>query len=176
MNRRALLRGLAPLAAGAVAGCLGGGRDGGGTDDGDAGGSPTDPPEPSPTDTPSPDGTTGGSRLVDRSFAVLEEGCGSDSEVADATRDGSRVTVTGTITGSDSCHTGRLAGATYAGSDGRLRVSVETYVPPSTATMVCAECLVDIDYEATFTFEGGVPGEIVIVHDGETVATVPLPA
>jgi hypothetical protein len=176
VNRRALLRGLAPLAAGAVAGCLGDGRDGGGTDDGDAGGSPTDAPEPSPTDTPSPDGATGGSRLVDRSFAVLEEGCGSGRESADATRDGSRVIVTGTITGSDGCHTARLAGATYARIDGRLRVEVETYVPSSTATMACAACLVDIDYEATFTFEGGAPGEVVIVHDGETVATVSLPA
>lgn len=181
MDRRTLLRGAVPLLAGAVAGCLGGSDDGSGGDDGDGnggdGGSPTDPSpasDPSPTATPSQTDAPGEWRLVDRSFRVQDAGCGTDRDEATATADGSRVTVSGTITGSDTCHMARLAGVTCEGSGGRLRVEVASYLPESTETKFCAECLTKIDYEATFTFEGGRPGTVVVVHDGTDVASIPI--
>lgn len=173
MNRRALLRSGGLLAAGALAGCLGAG-----TGDGDETTDRSPTPDPSPTATPDPSptptGTAGGSRLVDRSFEVRNADCGTDRDAAAASADGDRVTVTGTITGSDTCHTARLADAAYDADGGRLRVAVESYLPESTATLACAECLVEIDYRATFAFEGGRPATVAVVHDGKEVASVSL--
>jgi len=191
MDRRALLCGGVSLVVGALAGCLGRGGEGSGGEgsggengtDGDAPPNSPDPsatpgqsptPDSSPTATPTPTDATDRSTIRDRSFAVRDVSCGADRDAAAASADGADVTVTGTIPGSDTCHTARLADVTYRGRDRRLRIGLESYVPESTETPVCGQCIVEIDYEATFTFEGDRPETVVVVHDGRTVASISL--
>lgn len=154
----------------------------------------TDPPDPtgtgestgtdgsSPTDgstgtgedgaTSSPSPADDEPRLAGRSFEVVSNECGQGRNEADATADARTVTVTGTIDGSNTCYTARLDGASLDGET--LRVDVESYVPESDGTRACGQCIVDIEYEATFEFEDGRPDEVVVHHDGEHVATVGL--
>lgn len=145
-------------------------------------GEPTETTGSSPTDgstgtgedgaTSSPSPADGEPRLAGRSFEVVSNECGQGRNEADATADGRTVTVTGTIDGSNTCYTARLDGASLDGET--LRVDVESYVPESDETRACGQCIVDIEYEATFEFEDGRPDEVVVRHDGERVTTVGL--
>lgn len=123
------------------------------------------------------DGTTGGgtttgdgatpdvgANVGDHSFEALDGGCGEGVDEARASFGDGSVTVTGTISGTDGCRRPRLAGASYDADE--LVVAVETHADGE----MCSECLVDLDYEATFRFEGAAPGSVVVRHDsrGET--------
>ena len=169
MNRRALLRSLAPATGILCTGCTGEGTDR--NSDGPTPGSPS----PSPTTE---------YRVVDRSFAVLANDCGTPATGISATVDPDppapdaaehTVTVSGVATGSDSCHTARLATLDPGDSGGTMTVGVETYVPDSDADAVCLECLVAIEYELVVTTAGGRPGSVVVTHDGERAGRVHLP-
>lgn len=175
MRRRTLLQAAGAASAGLVAGC---------TADGSGSGSPdgTDGPSSSPTATSCEEG------LADTSLAVRSVECGIGENRADASvdpvgpatpEDGEAptytVTVIGTIDASDPCHSARL-GAVRAGStEDTLRLGVETYRPEENQGDACAECIADVGYEATAAFRCDYPGVVVVVHDGEQVAEIPLP-
>lgn len=170
MNRRALLRGLAPAVGGLCAGCTGNGAERTGN------GAATDtatPPSPSPE-----------YGVVDRSFTVLASDCGTQTSAVEASLDPSPpapnaedhvLTVTGVITGADSCHTARLATLDPGEPGGTMSVGVETYVASSDADAVCLKCLVAIEYELVVTTAGGRPGAVVVTHDGEGASRIALP-
>jgi hypothetical protein len=125
------------LAAAASPGCLAG------TDVGDDGSPPSD--------------TTS---LVDEAFEVTGGECGSGLDEAEASFDDGRVEVTGSISARDRCRRARLATVGYDPDADRLSATVETY----TAADVCAQCISDLSYTATFTFDGGLPAEVVVTH------------
>lgn len=172
MQRRALLSTLGAVTIGSLAGCLG---SDGGTDPTD-----TDTPTASPSPTPCP--LSGNSK----SFTVTGSQCGTGEDSANASvsptggstpdSDGEpqtyTVTVTGTIFGSDSCHTARLVGVELGE---QLRVSVKSYVPESKKGQACADCIVDIEYETTVDIQCDYPDTVVVVHNGEQIAEIPLP-
>lgn len=149
MNRRELLA-AAGLGAGAfLAGCLGNG-DGGG---------------PAETDSP-----TSSRSVAETTFDVVENTCGEGRDEASVSF-GDHVSVSGTIRGSNTCYTATLDGATYDAAADRLTVRVRSSVPEGRETAACGQCLVDIDYDAAVRFEGGLPGTVVVEHDGEQVAS-----
>ncbi len=86
---------------------------------------------------------------------------GSDAEFNE---DEGTILVTGTVIGSDGCATARLAEAAI--EDGALSVDVETV---DTGGGMCTQALVAIEYETTVTFDGEIPNEISVSHDGEGV-------
>lgn len=169
MNRRALLGSLVSTAGVLCAGCTR---------------SDTDPSEdgtPADSSTPSP---TAEYRVVDRSFTVLANECGTPTGEIDASLEPDPpapdaaehvLTVSGLAMGTDSCHTARLATLEPGESGGTMIVDVETYVPDSDADMVCLECLVAIEYELVVTTAGGRPGTVVVTHDGERAGQITLP-
>lgn len=167
VNRRALLRASLPAAVGVVAGCTGGGT---ATD------SPTDSStDPSPTATPTESPTPHEPELTDTSFTVESNDCGSPANRADAVADGRTVIVTGTIDGSDTCHTARLTDASVSEDGAALTLAVEAYVPASKATQACGQCIVEVDYRATVVFDRARPSLVVVTHDGKQVAEIVLP-
>lgn len=117
------------------------------------------------TRSPPRSSTASRSAVVDRSIEVRDRACGnpvSEGTVAFAER---RVVVTGTITGSDSCATAALDEVTYDASADRLRVVVATERERGEGT-TCAQCLTEIDYEATVEFATEGPETVVLVHRG----------
>jgi hypothetical protein len=112
----------------------------------------------------------GGSELVNTEFTVTgrEGGTRTDQASIDFDEDAGQVTVTGTITGSDMCHTAALEAADHDTDAGRLSVAVVT-VDESEEGEMCAQSLVEIDYEAVFTFDGAIPTEVGVSHDGRAV-------
>lgn len=171
MNRRAVLRGAGGAGTVLLAGCTGAST---GTDD------PAETPTDAETGTTSEDPY----RVVERSFEVVSNECGTTDESVTGSIDPPppapdasehTVTVTGTITGSDTCHTARLAGLTRGEDGGTMEVAVETYVPKENADSVCGECIVAVEYELTVTTAGGRPDEVVVSHDGERAGRVDLP-
>lgn len=155
MRRRALLRALPPAAVG-LTGCAARGPPSG------SDGSPTT------------DG--GGPSLVGADLRVRANDCGQQVDAARASFDAERpaVVVEGTIWGSDTCHTARLADATYDPADDLLAVHVTAVRRETTGTPACGQCIVEVDYTATCTFAGGLPGTVRVVHgtgDRRTVVT-----
>jgi hypothetical protein len=160
MRRRQLLAGAGGALATGFAGCVRSGHSNGGGDvppDGTATPTETD----NPTATPTPE-----SRLVDHEFSVVDAGCGTETERATVTFDGDTVRVDGTTTGPNGCYTADLADV--VADEGRLDVTVTTR--KRDGAEACVECLVEIDYEATFTFEGSLPDRVVVAHDDRQVA------
>ena len=145
MDRREYLgRTATVLGAGVIAGCMGsGGPDRGGG----AGGTAE---------------TTAANRppLSKESFEVGRNECGNETNEASVSFD-DEVAVTGTITGTDGCETATLAAAGYR--DGAFRVVVGTGAEGTAGA--CAECLVEIEYEARFAFEGGLPATVIVEHE-----------
>jgi predicted secreted protein len=109
-----------------------------------------------PTGTP-----TGSVALEGTGFDVTDAGCGVEREAAAVAFDADAVSVTGTTSGADACRSARLADATYDASTDRFDVVVETY---RAETGGCAQCITEIDYEATASFSGGLPGTVVVTH------------
>lgn len=176
MKRRTLLRAVAAASAAGIAGCTGTGPGGGGPADsptdsptGTPADSPTGTPADSPTDTPTPTPTPGPPELTGQSFEVLDKGCGTGTDRATVKRNDQTVTVTGVISGSNGCYTAELERARYDAGADELRVNVRSFDPGDEAA--CMQCIVDIDYRATFEFEGGRPGSVTVRHNGERVRT-----
>jgi hypothetical protein len=86
---------------------------------------------------------------------------GSDAEFNEDDRS---IVVTGTVIGSDGCATARLAEA--AVEDGALEVDIETV---DTGGEMCTQQLVAIRYTATLSFDGEIPNEVSVSHDGESI-------
>ncbi|WP_158058779.1 hypothetical protein [Halorussus halophilus] len=128
------------------------------------------------TDNPGADGgdetTESKPTLGEQSLKVTKAGCGTQKNEATVELADSKVTVTGTIPGSDSCQTATLGDVSYSPDDGTLDVTVTTKKKEGTG--VCSQCITEIDYEATFQFEGGLPSNVTVTHESmgnsETVA------
>lgn len=153
MRRRTLIKRTAALAtAGTLAGCVGQYNP---ADETTADPATTEPQPPS---------------LTDSDLSVIDSGCGTETNEATVSfDDGTRlVTVTGTITGSDACKTATLADAAYDADADELAVTVAT-TDKEDAEM-CGQCLTEIEYEAEFSFDGGLPASVTVSHQsmGET--------
>lgn len=138
----------------------------GGTDDQSP--MPSDSPDDTASETPDSEPSATPSGVADRSFAVTDSGCGAQTDDASVAFDGNAgtVTVTGTIWGNNACYTAVLSDVRLDG--GTLTVVVGSESDAGTDTM-CAECITEIDYEATVALDSALPREVVVVHrhDGE---------
>ena len=94
--------------------------------------------------------------------------CGNQVNRAEVTVDDGTVTVEGTTWGNEACYVARLESATLVGGTLTLRVVTERAAGPDEA---CAQCIAEIEYRAVVETPSP-PDEVVVVHDGETVATV----
>jgi hypothetical protein len=114
------------------------------------------------TSGPSTTGGPNGSR-----FSVGERACLSGEERRQATGEGTRVLVTGTITGSDACATAVLQDVSFehTGGERRLRVVVGTESAAEPGE-VCGQCLTGIEYEARVPVGDRQPNRVVVVHRG----------
>ncbi len=140
-----------------VAGCLEGGTGG---DPEDATDEPTEDATPTPTPAPT---------LASKSFDVTGVGPGESTQRADVTFDDA-VHVSGTTTGNNGCYVAKLVGAEVR--EGTLAVTVEA-VEDREDDEMCTQGLVEIEYEATFEFEGSLPERVVVKHDSmDEVQTV----
>lgn len=185
MNRRTLLSTNAAAASTLLGGCFDRGSTDGttpteGTDDRPAstptgdpdGGTPTgdsddgagteDPGTPTGTD----EGTPGEPRLVEKDMEIKSVDCGSGEDHWEVDVTDGVVTVDGAIGGNDGCYSARIDTAEYDGDEDVLRTVIESYDDSRDGETGCMECIVDIYYQATFTFEGGEPGEVDVQHDG----------
>jgi hypothetical protein len=131
-----------------------------GTDD-----SPTETDEPTET----PGESEGSNAMVERSFEVGGVECGQGANRADVSRGGDSVDVDGTIRGRNGCYTAELEAATYDDGADELTVAVRSY--DDSDGEYCQQCLVDVDYRASFEFEDGTPGEVTVVHNGDRVTS-----
>ena len=171
MNRRKLLASLgAGLGTASLGGCLGRYSDAAG-DVGEAG--TTTDGRATTTGDQSSTTAEGGPTLADTSFEILKAGCGQPTNDASvAFRDGS-VVVTGTVPGSNACYTAKLADASYDPDSRSLDLTVAS--TQKRGTDACAQCIVEIEYEATATFEGDLPETVRVTHEAmgesKTVAT-----
>jgi len=185
MRRRRLLKVTASATAlSAFAGCTQSGERGteepeettDGTDTGPGsrpGNGTTDSTE---SETPEPTGRTEGGSSdqgwgsggtmdgVDFSFSSRSPECGNGEDDVDITfdDDAGEVTLDGVIRGSDTCKRAQLGTVEYDDDADTLSVTVET-----TDIEECgagATCVVDIEYEATFTFEDAIPSEASVSH------------
>jgi hypothetical protein len=158
MNRRTLLSRFGAVLVGgtALSGCLG---STGGPSDG------TERTESTAT-------TSSGTKLVERSFEVVGVSSGTVTHEAAVTVDGGTVTVEGTIPGNDGCYTAELRDVAV---DGGLRVTVASVRRETTETPACTQAIVEIDYRATFRFDGPAPEDVRVLHEAmgetKTVAT-----
>lgn len=91
------------------------------------------------------------------------EGAGSEDEDAkpEFDEDGGSIVVDGRIVGNDGCAVARLAEA-YV-EDSELKVDVETVHDGSD---ICTEALVAIDYTAVLRFDGDIPNNASVSHNG----------
>ncbi|QLH84868.1 hypothetical protein HZS54_00425 [Halosimplex pelagicum] len=101
--------------------------------------------------------------MADRSFDVTDSGCGTQTDDASVAfdGDGATVTVTGTIWGNDACYTAALSDVRLDGDE--LTVVVGSMSDAGTDT-ACAQCITEIDYEATVTLDGALPQTVTVVH------------
>jgi hypothetical protein len=123
---------------------------------------PTPTPTPSPTATPTPTPTPEPPQLVGQSFAATERPTSERTNEASVAFEGSNVTVEGTIPGSDGCYAADLVDATV--ENGTLTVYVRSE-RAGDGDRACTQQLLDIDYEASFEFEGSLPNTVVVKHD-----------
>lgn len=175
MDRRTVLAASLAVFGGALAGCTV--SRGNSDDPGDGSGNTdmTDPaddsgdvPPPTDTDGDVPPPTDGGSTL-ESELSVLGTSAGStDGDVSVTVSDG-RVTVTGTITGANSCHTARLGPIDF--EDGTLVVRVESY-EDAADDVDCRPVETGIDYEVAIETGGDRPRTVRVEHDGRLVAAV----
>ena len=157
MRRRAFLAAAAATTTTAVAGCSGDGSDG----------EPTQTDEPDGTETPEP--TAEETRLEDSSFEVVRVECGDEYGGHDVTVEDGEVTVEGVLDGSNSCYTAELVRGEYDGDADTLYVEVEAVERDDAGA--CNQCIVEIEYVATFTFENGEPGTVSVEQRGSATGS-----
>ena len=180
MDRRELLTSVgAAMGTASLAGCLSDYRDVAGevgetTTEG-SGETTTRPSASETTTTTATTTATGPTSLAEASLDVLDSGCGqAANEASVGFREADlAVDVSGTIAGSDACHTAKLKDASYDAEADALVLTVAS--AREEESEVCADCIAEITYEATATFEGGLPGTVEVVHEAlnetTTVAT-----
>ncbi|SNZ12074.1 hypothetical protein SAMN06269185_1482 [Natronoarchaeum philippinense] len=100
------------------------------------------------------------------------ETTGTDSEAtheAVVTFDEGSVTVDGTITAPTPCHDAAVQRAAYDESGDKLRFVVETV--QTDTDMLCTQVISGVAYTLTAEFDGGLPGNVVVVHEGASETT-----
>jgi hypothetical protein len=105
------------------------------------------------------------------SFSVTGVESGQPRQTADALfdTDAETVTVAGTIVGNDGCTTADLGSVEYDAENSQLAVDVITTKREDTGDSACTQQMVGIDYEATFSFDGGTPSRVAVSHDGDGI-------
>lgn len=126
--------------------------------------SPTETPTESPTESPSDSGA-----VTETSFEILENECGTGQDEATVDQGTDQVVVEGTISGRNSCFTAELEAATYDTDTGELTVAVRSYSSDG-GNGGCTECLVDIEYRATVSYDAPDPESVTVLHNDEPVA------
>jgi hypothetical protein len=125
-----------------------------------------------------PDGTTGsGSQAwgsggtmngVEFSFASRSPECGQGEDDVDITFDdeAGEVRLDGVISGSDLCKRASLVAVEHDESAGRVSATIEAVDQDrcQDGDVAAGQCIVDIEYEATFTFDDGIPSEASVSH------------
>lgn len=120
------------------------------------------------TETTAGTDTTGAAGVTRQSFSVESTSAspGNEASVRFA-EGGSRVVVTGTITGSDGCQTAVLDGITMTDSGLEATVATET---DADAGAACSQALVGIEYRLAMTLETP-PESVTVVHRGASGRT-----
>lgn len=125
----------------------------------------------SPEGTPADDGTpthTPQGALQRQSFELTDRGCGTGEDTVDIAFEDHTVVLDGTIGGSSGCYVAEQDDLTYDEAADHLSVNVRSYQPDDAET--CTDCLVDIEYEARYEFDGSAPGEVAVSHNGRGIA------
>jgi len=108
--------------------------------------------------------------MVDTDFEVTDVRPSTgenEAKVSYDDEDGT-VTVNGTVIGRNMCETTELGSAEHDDT-GSLRLNVVSHLDKRERELGCASVLTDIDYSLTVTFEGGLPEDTSVRHDGEEV-------
>ena len=113
-------------------------------------------------DTTADDADSGGIR--GKQFEVTGKD-GEFDESASVTIEDGAVTVTGTVSGNNSCYSARLEDVNL--SEGELTVAVESY-DASEPDEGCLEVIIGIHYEAIIDMDP--PNRVVVTHNGEELA------
>lgn len=166
MNRRALLKTIGGSAVFGLAGCLTR-RDDSGTEQ--PNNTTQSPEDTGDNDTTGTDSGSPGPRLTNSSFEVISTECGTEKAESSAAFESNSVRVSGTINGSNTCYTAKLERVTC--EEKTLTVSVQSYERETDD--LCSMCVTDIEYEASFEFENGLPQRTVVVHNGSEVLNEP---
>lgn len=179
MNRRRFAASILGFAA-ACSGCTSPDPGGGGNGDtssptrtptdlatGTAPGSPTETPSDSPTDSPTETRSNSGA-VTDTSFEILDNSCGTGEEEAAVEQGADRIIVRGTISGRNGCFTAELERASYDTDAGEMTVAVRSF-SNSDGDGGCTECIVDIEYRATVSYDANDPETVTVLHNDEQV-------
>lgn len=181
MQRRDILkRAGAATTVGLLGGCLGR-NDGGSGGSAPDGSNETDTTTTTHNTTTSENTTTGGTTetgtktgtsttttdatVTDRSLKVTSAGCGQPNNEASVEFDDSKkqVVITGTIAGSDSCARPTLeVGKTDPKKDTFMAI---IGTKKKDGNVGCSQCITEIEYRATLTFEDSLPESVKVTHE-----------
>jgi hypothetical protein len=108
--------------------------------------------------------SNGNASIENRSLKVISAGCGEPKNEADIEfKDSKRqVVITGTIAGSDSCARPTLKIAKTEPKKDTFKVIVGT--KKKSGKVGCSECITEIKYRATLTFEEALPQSVKVTH------------
>jgi len=113
-------------------------------------------------------GSSGEMNGVPFSFSSQSPECGEGNDDVDISfdDDAGEIVLDGVIRGSDLCKRARLESVEHDESADKLRVEIGTVDREQCqdGDMAAGQCLVDIEYEATFSFEGEIPSEASVNH------------
>lgn len=106
-----------------------------------------------------------GPTVADHDFAVTDTGCGERNE-GSLSVEGQTVTLAGRLRTPDPCHGADLSVADAGGEAvADATDSVTLLVSPvDGAAEVCQQCVGEVAYEGSVSFEDGAPEEVVLVH------------
>ncbi len=176
MQRRDILkRASAATTVGLLGGCLSreGGSPGGSGEDGD-GTNTTETTTTTASETTTTEGTTEtgtttrtsttDTTVKDQSLKVLGAECGQpkNDAVIEFKDSKKRLVVTGSMTGSDSCTRPTIESAKFDSESDAFVVTMGT--KQKDGSVGCSECITEIKYRATFTFEGALPKSVKVTH------------
>lgn len=120
-------------------------------------------------------GSGGTMNGVEFSFSSQSPECGQGTDHVDISFDeeAGEVVLDGVIRGSDLCKRATLQSVDYDESADELTVVVETTEQERCEDdeVAAGQCIVDIEYEATFSFDGDVPATASVSHGDRYGAT-----
>ncbi|MEF8900632.1 MAG: hypothetical protein V5A25_05365 [Halovenus sp.] len=162
MDRRTLLTASVAVIGSAVTGCLENMEFMGDSDDSEDNDASDDS-----NDQADQDSNHDAESIRETRFEIL----GSDYEFeisASVTFENEMVTVTGTISGNNTCYTASLD--TVTTENHTLLVNIESY-EDADENGGCRDAVIGIEYETIAKFDGEPPTEVTVEHNGEKVTT-----